>query len=66
MLKPFEIIELDQRVARLAVDIRYRTRIKLLDAFILATALVNGGILITRDTKAFPPGTAGVRVPYIL
>ncbi len=66
LLRPFEIVELDQRIARAAVDIRHSSRIKLLGAFILATAQINGGVLITRDTKAFPPGTPGVHIPYAL
>ena len=39
---------------------------KLLDAFILATAQVNGAILVTRNTKDFPATMPGVRVPYTL
>jgi hypothetical protein len=39
---------------------------KLLDAFILATAQVNGAILITRNTKDFPVNMPGIRVPYTL
>jgi predicted nucleic acid-binding protein len=39
-------------------------RIKLLDAYIFATAQVNGSILVTRNTKDFPAQTPGIRVPY--
>ncbi len=39
---------------------------KLLDAIILATAQVNGAILITRNTHDFPAAMPGVRVPYTL
>ena len=66
LLGPFEIVEIDQRIALAAADIRHRTRIKLMDAFILATAQVNGGILITRNTKDFPADLPGVHVPYTL
>ncbi len=65
IIAPFEIVELDMRIALAAADIRYRTRIKLLDAYILATAQVNGSILVTRNTKDFPAQMPGVRVPYI-
>ena len=65
-LSHFEVVELDQRIATAAADIRYRTRMKLLDAYILATAQVNGAILITRNTKDFPANMPGVRVPYVL
>lgn len=66
IIAPFEIVELDGRIARAAADIRYRMRIKLLDAYILATAQVNGAILITRNIKDFPAGMPGIRVPYTL
>jgi predicted nucleic acid-binding protein len=63
-LANFEIVELDARIAAAAADIRYRSRMKLMDAFILATAQVNGAILITRNTKDFPANMPGIRVPY--
>ena len=66
LIAPFEIIEIDSRIALAAADIRHRTRMKLLDALILATAQVNGSILVTRNTKDFPANMPGVRVPYTL
>src|SRR3569623_59574 len=66
LLRPFEVVELDERTARLAADIRYRQRMKLLDAMILATAQVNGAILVTRNTRDFPASMPGIRVPYTL
>jgi predicted nucleic acid-binding protein len=66
LLSSFEVVELDERVAAAAADIRHRLRMKLLDAFILATAQVHGAILITRNTKDFPATMPGVRVPYTL
>lgn len=66
LLEPFEVVDLDKQIATTAADIRHRTRMKLLDAIVLATAQVNGGILISRDTKAFRLGMPGVRVPYVL
>ena len=65
-LSHFETVELDARIALAAADIRYRTRMKLLDAYILATAQVNGAILITRNTRDFPAAMPGIRVPYTL
>ena len=62
----FEIIELDARIADAAADIRRRTKMKLLDSYILATAQVNGAILITRNTKDFPAEMQGIHVPYVL
>ncbi|WP_174287367.1 type II toxin-antitoxin system VapC family toxin [Sphingomonas bacterium] len=66
LIAPFEVVELDGRIASLAADIRHRSRMKLLDAFILATAQLNGGILITRNIKDFPAEMPGIRVPYTL
>lgn len=66
LLTPFELVEVDGRIAAAAADIRYRTRIKLLDATILATAQTQGALLITRNTKDFPVNMPGVRVPYTL
>ena len=65
-LANFEIVELDARIATAAADIRYRSRMKLMDAYVLATSQVNGAILITRNTKDFPAQMPGIRVPYIL
>ena len=62
----FEIVELDARIAAVAADIRHRTRMKLMDAYILATAQVNGAILVTRNIKDFPATMPGIRVPYVL
>lgn len=65
-LSHFEVVELDQRIAAAAADIRHRMKMKLLDAMILATAQVNGAILVTRNTRDFPAKMPGIRVPYIL
>lgn len=63
-LASLEVVEIDARIATAAADIRYRSPMKLLDAYILATAQVNGAILITRNTKDFPEKMPGIRVPY--
>lgn len=60
----FEIIEVDSRIALAAAAIRHRTRMKLVDALILATAQVHDSILVTRNTKDFPVTMPGVRIPY--
>lgn len=62
----FEVVEIDARIAAAAADIRFRSPMKLMDAYILATAQVNGAILITRNTKDFPEQMPGIRVPYTL
>ena len=64
LLLPFEVVEIDERIAAAAADVRHRLRIKLMDAYILATAQVNGAILVTRNTKDFPARLPGIRVPY--
>ena len=66
LIAPFEVVELDARIASAAADIRHRTSMRLLDAYILATAQVNGAILVTRNTKDFPVNMPGIRVPYTL
>lgn len=65
-LSHFDCVDIDTRIAMAAADIRYRSRMKLMDAYILATAQVNGAILITRNTKDFPAEMPGIRVPYTL
>ena len=66
VISHFEVVEIDARIAAAAADIRYRHKMKLLDAYILATAQVNGAILVTRNTKDFPANMPGIRVPYTL
>ncbi len=63
-LSAFEVVEIDARIALAAADIRHRTHMKLMDAYVLATSQVNGAILITRNTKDFPAQMPGIRVPY--
>ena len=65
-LAAIEVVEIDARIATVAADIRYRSPMKLMDAYILATAQVNGAILITRNTKDFPANMPGIRVPYVI
>ena len=63
----FVIEEIDAVVSdRAAALRRERPRLKLPDAVILASAQVNGNILVTRNTKDFPVDMPGIRVPYTL
>ncbi len=66
LIAPFEVVEIDARIASAAADIRFRSKMTLIDAYILATAQVNGAILITRNTQDFPAELPGIRVPYTL
>ena len=66
IISAFEVVEVDGRIALAAADIRHRSKMKLMDAYILATAQVNGAILVTRNTKDFPAEMPGIRVPYTL
>ena len=47
------VIELEQAVKNKTADIRKQYKIKLPDAIIAATALVNNLTLLTRNTKDF-------------
>ena len=65
-LSGFGIDEVDGEIAeRAALLRRERPRLKSPDAIILATALVRGRVLVTRNTKDFPATMPGIRVPYI-
>jgi predicted nucleic acid-binding protein len=63
-LRDFKLIELSRPIARAAVAIRKSRRLRLPDAIVLATAQHESALLVTRNTKDFPPGDPGVRVPY--
>ena len=60
----FGCIGIDGAVAERTVLLRYNRRIKLPDAIIMATALNESALLITRNTKDFSIDEPGVRVPY--
>ena len=66
VIAAFEVVEVDARIALAAADIRHRTKMKLMDAYILSTAQVHGAILVTRNTKDFPVAMPNIRVPYEL
>jgi predicted nucleic acid-binding protein len=63
-LDSFLLIELDKAIAKQAVALRKRYRIKLPDAIIWASAQLNSMLLVTRNTKDFQKNDPGIRVPY--
>lgn len=65
-LRDFTVVELTRRIARDAVQIRRAQRIRLPDAIVLASARSESAVLVTRNTKDFPPRMTNVRVPYAL
>lgn len=65
-LSGFEVIQLDEAVAVRAVELRRIHRMKLPDAIIWASADIRGAILVTRNSKDFPPDNPGMRIPYQL
>ncbi|WP_137752541.1 PIN domain-containing protein [Sphingopyxis sp. L1A2A] len=66
-LAHFGLDEIDDEIASRAAALRRdRPRLRSPDAIILATAQTRGRVLITRNTKDFPPNMPGIRVPYIL
>ena len=63
-LASFERIELSEEVADRAVTLRRNSRMRIPDAIILATARVEGLLLVTRNTKDFSADEPGIRIPY--
>jgi predicted nucleic acid-binding protein len=63
-LDGFEPVELTREVAEEAVRLRRARRIQLPDAIIWASAKIHGALLVTRNTRDFPPDHHEVRVPY--
>jgi predicted nucleic acid-binding protein len=63
-LREFRVIEITRQVARRAVEIRRRTRVRLPDAIIWATAQMESAQLVTRNTKDFPKDDPAIRIPY--
>ena len=64
MLAAFEILELDGPVSDETTLIRRKSRLKLPDAIILATARVHGLLLVTRNHRDFPRREPEIRIPY--
>ena len=66
-LSGFAIDELDEEISARAADLCHeRPSIQLTQSIILATALVRGRVLVTRNTKDFPANMPGIRIPYTL
>lgn len=66
LLGRFRKLPITDEIAEQAVVERRNRRIKLPDAILLATAIVRGGRLITRNTRDFPKNEKHVRIPYHL
>lgn len=65
-LTGFGIDEVDEEISIRAASLRReRPRLKSPDAIILASALIRGRVLVTRNIRDFPENMPGVRVPYI-
>lgn len=65
-LMKFHVVPLTPDIAERAFQVRRATKIKLPDAIVKATAEISGRMLVTRNTRDFPSGTPGVRIPYVL
>jgi hypothetical protein len=65
-LRDFTVVDLTRRIAREAVGIRRARRVRLPDAIVWASARSQTAVLVTRNTRDFPAGESGVRVPYEL
>jgi len=63
-LRDFRLVELSRAIMREAVDLRRTQRVRLPDAMIWATARIESALIVTRNTKDFPPTEPGVRIPY--
>ena len=63
-LARYRVHPIDADVGERAVALRREHRIRLADAVIWATAQRLGLLFVTRNTKDFPVGDAGIRVPY--
>jgi predicted nucleic acid-binding protein len=66
LLNYFEIIELDEAIAKRAIVLRKQYRLKVPDAIILASARLRDSLLVTRDIGDFPVDDPGIRIPYEL
>ena len=65
-LAGFQQISINQDIAERAVAIRRQHRLRLPDAIIWGSAQSENALLVTRNSKDFPPDEPGVRVPYKL
>ncbi|MBM3886361.1 type II toxin-antitoxin system VapC family toxin [Candidatus Dependentiae bacterium] len=65
-LNSLHIVPVNQKIADLSVIARKKYKLKVPDAIIFATAQSLDALLITRNTKDFPPSIPIVRIPYNL
>lgn len=65
-LANFEQVTIDAKVAEIAVAIRRSRNIRLPDAIIWASARARNALLVSRNSKDFPPDEPGVRMPYTI
>lgn len=63
-LSHFATVPVSQPIAERAVELRQQHRVKPPDAIIWASAQIEQRLLVTRNTKDFPPGDPGIRMPY--
>lgn len=63
-LKKFKIVMINEQISETAIVIRRSKKIKLPDAIIWATAIVQNSILITRNTKDFSSSEPSITIPY--
>ena len=66
LLDSLTCVDLSEGIARRAVELRNALRLKLPDAVVLASAEVEGCILVTRNRRDFPADDPRVRFPYAL
>lgn len=65
-LSRFHQIDIDAKVAEIAVTIRRSSTMRLPDAIIWASAQKENALLVSRNTKDFPVDAPGIRIPYAL
>ena len=63
-LNHFQVLPLTSRVAEETVAVRRKYRVKLPDAIIWTTAVVENCLLVSRNRKHFPANQPGMRFPY--
>ena len=63
-LREFRVFEITRQVARRAAEIQRRTRVRLPNAIIWATAQMESAPLVTRNTSDFPADDPAIRSPY--
>ncbi len=65
-LSRFTCIAVSADIAETAVTLRRQHRIRIPDAIIWASAQASNTLLVTRNTRDFPPDNPDIRIPYAL